>query len=375
MKVFKLPDLGEGLAEAEIRQWYVEPGAQVKTGEPLVAVETAKAIVEIPAPWDGVIEKRFAETEDILQVGQPLVAYVAKEDEKASPPGKEDKGSVVGEVATGSARLRERAEETSRQRGVGVRATPAVRALAHKLSVDLSMVTPSGPDGSITSRDVERVAKILAQAGPMEMLRGPRRAMARTMAQAHAEVADVTVTEDADIGDWPANSDITVRLIRAMVAACRVEPALNAWYDTHAMGRRVLPQIDLGIAVDTADGLFVPVLRNVTKRSVEDLRAGLDRLKEDVRARKIPAEELRGYTIILSNYGQIGGRYSDPIVVPPTVAILGAGRVRDQVVAKNGSAVVRPILPLSLTFDHRVVTGGEATRFLMAVIEDLAQAQ
>ncbi len=375
MKIFKLPDLGEGLSEAEVAEWHVKPGDRVTAGQPLVSVETAKALVEIPAPWNGTIDKLYAEAGDILDVDSPVVAY--RDDEStgsatakpAGEPGRDDAGSVVGEVRRGSKVVRETASG-----GAGFKATPAVRALARKLDVELSMVTPSGPDGLITRQDVERVARILKEAGPMEPLRGTRRAMARSMAQAHAEVADVTVNEDADIGDWPERTDTTLRLIRAIIAACRAEPALNAWYDAHAMGRRVLDRIDLGMAVDTDQGLFVPVLRDVSNRSPEALREGLERLKVDVRARRIPPEELRGYTITLSNYGSIGGRYSDPVVVPPTVAILGAGRIRETVVPHRGQPAIRRVMPLSLTFDHRVVTGGEATRFLMAVVNDLSTA-
>jgi 2-oxoisovalerate dehydrogenase E2 component (dihydrolipoyl transacylase) len=165
-----------------------------------------------------------------------------------------------------------------------------------------------------------------------------------------------------------------LRLIRAIVAACKAEPALNAWYDSKAVGRRVLEAIHLGVAVDTPDGLFVPVLRDVGSRTPEDLSEGLERLRRDVRARTIPPEEMRGYTFILSNFGTFGGRYANPIVQPPTVAILGAGRVRQQVVAADGQPAVHAVLPLSLTFDHRAVTGGEATRFLSAAIADLQSA-
>lgn len=374
MKVFKLPDLGEGLAEAEVLECHVKPGDAVKVGDLLVTVETAKAIVEIPSPWEGTIAKVFANPDDIIAVNRPLVAFAGEDDSDADTPATADEGSVVGKVMRGNTLIQETADDVGRAGG-GFKATPAVRALARKLEVDLGVVTPSGPDGLITARDVERVARVLAEAGPLEMLRGPRRAMARSMTLAHAEVADVTVTEDADIGGWRDRNDVTIRLIRAIVAGCRAEPGLNAWYDAHAMGRRVLRHIDLGIAVDTPDGLFVPVLRDVANRDSAGLRQGLERLKADVRARTIPAEELRGYTITLSNYGLIGGRYSDPVVVPPTVAILGAGSIRDQVVAWEGKPAVRPVMPLSLTFDHRVVTGGEATRFLMAVVADLALAE
>ena len=243
---------------------------------------------------------------------------------------------------------------------------------AQRLNVDLAIVTPSGPNDTITAKDVERVARILKEVGPLEMLRGVRRAMARSMAQAHAEVAPVTVNDDADLHAWWGRDQLLMlRLIRAIAAGCKREPALNAWYDGKAVGRRVLEKIHLGVAVDTPDGLFVPVLRDVGSRTPEDLRAGLERLRKDVQARTIPPEELRGYTFILSNFGTFGGRYANPIVQPPTVAILGAGRVRDEVVAFDGQPAVHPILPLSLTIDHRAVTGGEATRFLSAVIADL----
>ena len=234
------------------------------------------------------------------------------------------------------------------------------------------MVTPSGADGVITAADVQRVAKILAELGPPEVLRGVRRAMALNMALAQSEVAAATVIDDADIDAWAPDADITIRLVRALVAGCRAEPGLNAWYEGHSMGRRVLPKIDVGIAVDLPEGLFVPVLRDVANRDAADLRRGLDRMRADVRARKIPAEELRGNTITLSNFGMLGGKYAAPIVVPPTVAILGAGRVHPQVVAIAGQPAVHRVLPLSLTFDHRVVTGGEAARFLAAVIADLS---
>jgi pyruvate dehydrogenase E2 component (dihydrolipoamide acetyltransferase) len=247
-----------------------------------------------------------------------------------------------------------------------------VRALAQRLDVDLSIVTPTGPNDTITAKDVERVSRILKEVGPLEMLRGVRRTMARSMTQAHAEVAPVTVNDDADLHAWWAGEQaLMVRLIRAIAAGCKVEPALNAWYDSRAVGRRVLEAIHLGVAVDTPDGLFVPVLRDVGRRTPEDLKESLERLRRDVRARTIPPEELRGYTFILSNFGTFGGRYANPIVQPPTVAILGAGRVRDEVVAANGAPAIHPVLPLSLTFDHRAVTGGEATRFLAAVVADL----
>jgi pyruvate dehydrogenase E2 component (dihydrolipoamide acetyltransferase) len=194
------------------------------------------------------------------------------------------------------------------------------------------------------------------------------------MAASHAEIVPATVTDEADIGDWRQGEDATIRLVRAIAAACKTEPALNAWYNSSTGERRLMDRIDLGIAVDTEGGLIVPVLRNVAAREVSDLRAGLDRLRADAIARSIPPEELRGATITLSNFGMIGGRFANLIIVPPQTAIVGAGRISERVVAYRGQPAVRRLLPLSLTFDHRVVTGGEAARFLVALKSDLEQA-
>ncbi|MBU3889451.1 MULTISPECIES: dihydrolipoamide acetyltransferase family protein [Methylosinus] len=370
MSVFKLPDLGEGLQEAELVQWHVAPGEDVAVDQPLVSVETAKAVVEIPSPQAGRIEKLFAQAGEIIRIGGPLIAFVG--DGEAPQQAREDKGTVVGAMETSGRVLQEGAAPLGRN-GAGLRATPAVRALARRLDVDLAMVTPSGADGVITAADVQRVARILSEAAPAEPLRGFRRAMAQNMAQAQAEVAAATVVDDADIEAWGQGEDTTLRLIRALVAGCRVEPGLNAWFESHALARRVLAKVDLGIAVDSAEGgLFVPVLRNVAERDPSDLRAGLNKMRADIDSRRIPPDELRGATITLSNFGMIAGRYAAPIVLPPTVAILGAGRIRRAIVADDeGRPVARRMLPLSLTFDHRVVTGGEAARFLGAVIADL----
>jgi pyruvate dehydrogenase E2 component (dihydrolipoamide acetyltransferase) len=384
MNIFKLPDLGEGLTEVELLEWHVAPGEMVREDQPLLSVETAKAIVDIPSPVTGQVVRCYGEAGDILHVGDPVAEFDAAgavSKAASEPPGqqaeavseKRDAGSVVGRVESGSQVLREETS-TGVKASVGVKASPAVRALARQLEVDLSVVTPSGAGGVITSEDVQRVAKILSEVGALEPLRGVRRAMAQSMSKAAAEVVSVTVCDDADIHAWKAGEDATVRLIRALVSGCRQEPALNAWYDSHSMGRRLIKKIDVGIALDTPEGLFVPVLRDVGDADAAALRARIDVMKEDVRSRRIPPEELRGNTITLSNFGSFGGRYADPVVLPPTVAILGAGKMREAVVAVDSKPVVHRIIPLSLTFDHRAVTGGEATRFLMTVIEDLEKS-
>lgn len=363
MSTFKLPDLGEGLHEAEIVSWHVEPGAHVVADQPLVSVETDKAVVEIPAPHAGRVVRLHAQPGQVVKTGEPLVEF-----DSAAPV---DAGGIVGELAREATRIDE-AASVDTGAPVRVKATPAVRAMARKLGVDLATVDATGPDGAITAADVERVAQSLSAMAPPEPLRGVRRVMAQRMAQSHAEVVPTSISDEADVEDWGPDTDVTVRLIRAIAVACAAEPALNVWYDSREGSRRLHRQVDLGIAVHTDDGLFVPVMRDIGGRSADDLRLGLEAMKRDVAARQIPAEELRGATITLSNFGLFGaGRFAALVVMPPQVAIVGAGRITPRVVAHQGAPAVRRLMPISLTFDHRVVNGGEAARFLGALIADL----
>ncbi len=364
MSYFNLPDLGEGLQEAEIIKWFVKNGDMVKQDEVLLSVETAKAIVDLPSPEEGLIQQIYGVSGDIIQVGDPLVEF-------ASEASKHDTGTVVGEVEEGNTIMTESAVSVSHPTSAGFKATPAVRALATRLNVDLAMVKPSGKNNSITAKDINRVAKLIKESGEMVALKGARRTMALTMSQAHSEVVPVTLNDDADIDAWNENADISIRLIRAIATACKAEPALNAWYDNHAVARILHDNIELGIAIDTEQGLFVAVLSHIAERSPEDLRKGLNAIKAAVKTRSIPPEKMRGNTISLSNFGTFAGRYANPIIVPPTVAIVGAGKIREQVVMANNQFESHQILPLSLTFDHRAVTGGEAARFLAALLKDL----
>lgn len=375
MKIFHLPDLGEGLPDAEVREWYIKEGDAVKVDQPMVAMETAKAVVDVPAPRSGRIIKLYGKAGDVIKTGAPLIEF---EDGDAEPA----KGTVVGNLEVGSTVLQESAMGVKPRAAttVGIKVLPAIRMLAKKLNVDLADVAATGPGGQITVEDVERavggsVATSTATvAEGFEALRGVRRAMATAMSQSHAEVVPVTIVDDADIHAWPAGTDITLRVVRAIVVGCKAEPALNAWYDGKAMARRLHDEIHLGVAMDSPDGLFVPVLKDIQKRSAEELRATINRFKEQVKARTIPQDDLKGATIVLSNVGIFAGRYASPIIVPPTVVILATGRIRDEVVAHNGKPEVHRVLPLSLTLDHRAITGGEAARFLAAVIEDLKKA-
>jgi 2-oxoisovalerate dehydrogenase E2 component (dihydrolipoyl transacylase) len=297
---------------------------------------------------------------------------------------------------------------------------PAVRALAKKLKVDITRVRPSGADGVVTMQDVKnaaangsaalgsaparavpasvgrhlapelpqpepaRTATSLAgkpvrtappsvqASGQPEQLKGVRRNMARVMADAHANVVPTTLVDDADLHAWIGKQDITARLIRSIVAACKAVPALNAWFDGKNLTRTLHPHVDIGIAVDTEDGLFVPALRNADVLDGAGIRAGIKRLRTQVEDRTIPSSELSGYTISLSNFGMFAGRYATPVVVPPCVAIIGAGKLSHDVVAVMGGIEVHRRMPISITFDHRAATGGEAARFLKALLDDLA---
>jgi len=362
MTTFQLPDLGEGLQEAEIVAWHVGAGDHVVADQPLVSVETEKAVVEIPSPQSGRIVELFAEVGDIVKIGSPLVAFAEK--------GAADSGTVVGAIPSEAPAV---PSAKARFTTPGVKASPAIRKLARACGVDLAKVSASGPGGTVTKADIERAAAGAGGAGSREPLRGVRRTMAQHMARAHAEVVRTTVTDDADLGAWRSEGDVTMRLIRAIVAGCRAEPSLNAWYFGDREERQLHERVDLGIAMDTEDGLFVPVLRDSGTRDAADLRRGLEAMKKDVERRSVPLKELRGQTITLSNFGMYGGRHAALVVLPPQVAILGAGRREERVVAVGGKPAVHFVLPLSLTFDHRAVTGGEASRFLTAVVADLQQ--
>lgn len=370
MTIFHLPDLGEGLAEAEIHEWHVKVGDMVKVDQPLVSMETAKAVVDVPAPQAGKIIKLYGNKGDIIQTKAPLVEF-----EGAS---EKDNGTVVGNLEESSQVLDEVdmiigvAKSTA---AAGLKAMPAVRALAKQLNIDLSIVKATGPQGQITMDDVKKLANAKKPGFEhAEALHGVRRFMAIAMTQAHQEIVPVTLMDDADITHLGNNSDITVNLLQAMVAAIKSQPALNAWFDGKSLEICKHDVIHIGMAMDTEDGLFVPVIKDVNQKNAEELRKNIDALKKSVRDRSIPASELQGATITLTNFGMFAGRYANPIIVPPQVAILGCGRVREEARVYEGKVAIRRVMPLSLTFDHRAVTGGEASRYLGAIINYLEKS-
>ena len=386
MTIFNLPDLGEGLPDAEIREWYVQQNDIIKVDQPMVAMETAKALVDIPAPFSGKIIKLYGKPGDIIKTGEALIEIEAENQTQK----KHDRATVVGNLQLGGAIIEEsplgvqpKATATSN----GIKATPAIRALAKKVQIDLKDGKGSGPDGQILVVDIEKmiekkssentesIATSSVSLPPgYEALRGVRRVMASTMKQTQLSIVPVTLVDDADIHAWPEKTDITLRLIRAIMAACQREPRLNAWFDESKLALCKHSQIDLGLAMDAPDGLFVPVLKNVAQESVVNLRNTIDKFKHEVKNRSISPNALLGATFVLSNVGVFAGRYATPIIIPPMVAILAAGRINEKVVCEQGKISNHKQLPLSLTVDHRVITGGEAARFLSALIIDLQAA-
>jgi pyruvate dehydrogenase E2 component (dihydrolipoamide acetyltransferase) len=417
MATFNLPDLGEGLAEAEIVRWHVKPGDAVKVDQPMVAVETAKAVVEVPSPYSGTVTKLHGNPGDVVATGAPLIEFelqgsgaparkaeaaasaAAPAAAKKADPRADDSGTVVGSMPTSDDELVETAVAGSdisapRER---VRAAPAVRALAKRLGVDLASIRGTGRGGLITVDDVmgksspaspsnvtafktpsaparSAPVAVAPPTGEPEKLRGLRRAMHQSMSLARDNVMNCTLFDDADLHDWRKGEDFTIRLLRAIGTAAAAVPALNAWYDGENQSRRLMERVDVGMAVDTPDGLLVPVVRDVGKRSAAEVRADVDRLKRGSRDRTVTPEDLRDFTFMLSNFGMIAGRYATPVVVPPAVAILGAGKLSHDVIAVMGGIEAHLRMPLSLTFAPRCVTGGEAARFLAALIKDLEKA-
>jgi pyruvate dehydrogenase E2 component (dihydrolipoamide acetyltransferase) len=362
MTIFRLPDLGEGLPDAEIREWHVKPGDKVAADQLLVSMETAKAVVEVPSPQDGVIEKLYGKPGDVIKTGAPLMEFVGEK--------RKDTGTVAGKIDVGNQVVAETA--IVRQAGDAL-GSANIRALAKKYGVDLSTVKGTAPDKSITAQDVKNAFEEKLNKEGYQKITGTRRVMAQGMSESHAQVVPVTIHDVANISDWKAGTDITFRIMRAITVACKTEPALNAWLEPHSLSRKTWNEIHLGLAMDGPEGLFVPVIKNLEKliKTPDEVRKVIENYKEGVRARTLEPTKFIGGTITLSNFGMFAGHYANPIIVPPQVAIIGCGKIHDAPVIKGKEVVKGRVLPLSLTMDHRAVTGGEATRFLAAMLKDL----
>ncbi|MDX2164565.1 MAG: dihydrolipoamide acetyltransferase family protein [Gammaproteobacteria bacterium] len=305
MTIFHLPDLGEGLAEATIHEWHVKTGDTVKTDQLMVSVETAKAVVEVPSPYDGVIKQLFGKAGDVIKTGEALIE-IETQSATATVAGKLETSDIILEP------------ETFTQANT----TSAWQSNAEKLS-------------------------------------GIRLSMSQNMRRAADEVVPASIFDEADISAWPEKSDITARLIQALCYACQKEPELNAWFDGRQQKRLIHKEVHLGLALDTPQGLLVPVIKNAQTKSASELRDTINQFKTT----HLTPDHFQGGTITLSNIGTMAGYFATPVVLPPTVAIVASGKINKQ--TKK--------LPLSLTFDHRTVTGGEASRFLGAMLESLAK--
>jgi pyruvate dehydrogenase E2 component (dihydrolipoamide acetyltransferase) len=353
---FKLPDLGEGLTEGEIARWLVQEGQEIAEDDPLVEVQTDKTTVEIPSPAAGKVASILVDEGKVVPVGTVLV--------------------VIGDGAVPQAEEQPRAEPVpgppkspTPTEPSGVRATPLIRKIAQELGVDLADVDSTGPQGRITEEDVRRAASGPAE-GRREPLRGVRRLIAEHMSRAHREVAPVTWVEECDFGAVDLKL-LVPTVLKATAEALQEFPELNARLDGD--GIVYLDRYDLGVAVQTDQGLVVPVVRGVDTRSVEDLEAEVRRLAEAARAGTLSTEELRGSTFTVTSAGKLAGLFQTPIVNHPEVAILSLGRIADRPVVRDGEIVVRPVGYVALTFDHRVVDGARAAEFGLAVLRRLVE--
>jgi len=370
---FVLPDLGEGITEGEIRRWLVKEGDAINEHQTILEVETDKAVVEVPSPKKGFVQKIRKLEGEIAKVGDILLTITEKLEEK-----KEEKKSfgVVG-------RLPE-AEE--------ILATPAVRNLAKRLGVDIEKVKGTGPMGRITEDDVVKASGKVTdltkdQFGSIErvQIKGVRRSIAKNLLASMRTAAFVTGMDDADVSAlWQLREKEKrialakgIRLtflpffMKAVQHALAAYPRINASVDEAGEEVVVKKYFNIGVAVDTPEGLMVPVVKDVDKKTILELAKELQELSIKAKERKIKLEELKGSTFTISNFGSFGGTYATPIINYPDVAILGTGKISDRPWVKDGQIVIRKVLSLSLTFDHRVVDGAEAAQFLNKIIQYL----
>jgi pyruvate dehydrogenase E2 component (dihydrolipoamide acetyltransferase) len=380
---FKLPDLGEGLTEGEIARWLVAEGQELAEDDPLVEIQTDKTTVEIPSPAAGKVARILVAEGETVAVGTVLVVIGEANGhagEAAVASHRHRERSLSGAAPVEEPRTEAPAVRSPRQAqghapaGRRARATPLVRRLAQELGVDVEALDGSGPQGRVTEEDVRSAAASPSLApghvpeGRREPLRGVRKLIAEHMARAHAEVPPVTWVEECDFGAVDVKRIVPLTL-KAVAEALQEVPELNARLE----GDEVvyLDRYDLGVAVQTDQGLVVPVVRDCDSRSVDELAADVARLAEAARAGKLKPEELRGSTFTVTSAGKLGGLLTTPIVNHPEVGILSVGRIAERPVVHDGAIVARPIGTIAVTFDHRVVDGARAAEFGLAVIERL----
>jgi pyruvate dehydrogenase E2 component (dihydrolipoamide acetyltransferase) len=367
---FKLPDLGEGVAEGEIARWLVEVGQEIAEDDPLVEIQTDKTTVEIPSPAGGTVAQILVEEGQLVPVGTPLV--VIGDGDVPERPAEEPREPAEEPQPSEAAANRGQIQRH-------VQATPLVRRIAAEKGVDIASVQGSGPGGRVVEEDVRRAAgaEAAAERGQTQRqgqerrvpLRGVRRLIAEHLTRAHREVPAVTVVEECDLtrlSEARGDRSYVAYLLDAAVAGLRAVPELNATLD----GEEIVlwERYDLGIAVQTDTGLVVPVLRAADAKSLDELDAESRRLADAARAGTLEPEELRSSTFTVTSAGRLGGLFATPLVNYPEVGILGLHRIADRPAVADGEIAVRKIGWLSCTFDHRVVDGARASEFLLEVI-------
>ena len=396
-KEFKFADLGEGIAEGEIVKWFVQEGVTVETDQILLEIETDKAIVPIPSPYAGKIKVIHGKEGDIIKVGDVLVEF--SEESRLSEPSRKDHGSVVGmleeapeEATTPLKAPMEPALDKPRPRAI-----PSVRALARSKGIVLNQVTGSGPEGRIRKEDILRYSgresqltkppDIISPPESVEKIpfKGIRRSAARLVSESARKIPHVTFMDKADmtrLGEVREQEKKLVEkqglkltylpfIIKSVIAGLKLYPYLNSSLDEDRQEILLKKYYHIGIAVDTPNGLMVFALKNADRKSILEIAKELNELGQKADSRTIDLKDLKGSTFTITNYGVIGGTYGTPIINYPEAAILGIGKIEDQPVVVNGEITIRKIAPLSLAFDHRLIDGANAGRFLNAVIEHL----
>ncbi len=397
MVEIKFPDVGEGITEGTLVKWLVKTGDEIKADQAVAEIETDKAIVEIPTPKAGKIIQLFGKEGDVLKVGSTL-ATLALPGEKIEAPAV--KPEAKPEAAKPEAKPEVKIPEKPPAVPSGVLATPATRRLARELGVDISKVTGSGPGGRVTDEDVKKfkeapskppeaaMPEIAPQIKALEEripVKGIRKTIGERMVMSLFTAPHVVSMDEADVTELVALREKEKKaaeekgikltylafIIKSATVALKQHPYLNASLDSQKNEIVLKHYYNIGIAVDTPEGLMVPVIKNADQKSIMELAKEAETLAEEARSRKIKLPDLKGNTFTITNIGSIGGIFSTPIINPPDVAILGVHRIRDMPVVVEGEIKIRKILPLVLSFDHRVLDGAQAARFMNTLMEHL----
>lgn len=370
-KVFLLPDLGEGLAEAVIREWYVKPGDQVDIDQPLAAMETDKALVDIPSPYQGTITKLYGDVDDIIKTDSPFIVFELENDNTSH-----SSETVVGSVNHSNKQVD--FTNTQYKDDFTHRLTPRAWSILENYPLNQSFLAEHFKDeGMITADDLQNKIASLGLTKQQSRSVGKgfdsiRNAMFNTISKAHAQVAPVSLFDMANISQWRDGEDFTVRIIKAIEKALAETPIINSHYDEKTHQLETLQQVNCGIAMDSEHGLYVPVLHDVAKLDTKQIRDQINHYKLQVAQKALRKDETENPTILLSNFGVFGAKYATPMVIPPMVAIVGLGKSHKQALVNDHDEIqISKVLPVSLTVDHRIITGGEATRFLASLIKYL----